>query len=321
MSYEYHIGVDVGKEFFDAALHGRKGSERFANSAEGFAAFAERFAAELPQALCVMEATGGYERAPLAFLIERGIAAHRADPLRAKRFIESLGRRAKTDALDAAALARYAAERGDLLPLRALPSEAQEELECLLSRRADLVEARVAETNRAQHPRYAWAAQTFAPILDALQSQIDAVERRVEEIVSGCAELSAKRKVLTEFKGVGEKTAFVLLGCLPELGTLDGKRIAALAGCAPHARDSGKSAGYRRASGGRRNVKKALFMAALSARRFNPELRTFFERLVANGKKPIVALVAVMRKMIVVLNAKVRDELAKVENKKNTATV
>lgn len=309
MSYIHFIGIDVSKQWFDVALHGAKPAkpERFPNSGEGFAGFAGRFAAELPDALVVMEATGGYETALLGFLLALRVDVHRAEPRAASYFIRSLGKRAKTDQIDALALARYAQERQQSLRLARIPDPAQAMLSLLLSRRSDLIATRAAEQTRLQHPRYAPLKAMLEDSLDFLKGQLAQLEQQIEALIELSPAMTAKYAVMTGFKGVGKNTAFTLLACMPELGSLTRRQAASLAGVAPHPRDSGKTQGYRATRGGRYGVKRALFMAAMAARRFNPTLREFYERLIQNGKKPIVAIVAIMRKLIVILNAKLRD--------------
>ncbi len=308
MAYQYAIGIDVGKDHFDAALHGaRVKPSRFSNSGEGFAKFRKEFSAQLPQALVVLEATGGYETALLAELLSHGISVHRADPLTAKHFIRSLGKRAKTDRLDAMALARYGWERQDMLRLFELKDKSQQELNTLLARRQDLLSMRIAEETRLAHPRYQDVQACLKAVLKALSGQLEAIEGRIDALIGASQELSAKLELMTSLKSIGKKTAIVLLGHMPELGTLTRRQAGSLAGCAPHPRDSGLMRGYRRTIGGRAAVKRALFMAAMCARRYNPALSAFYDRLVQNGKKPIVAIVAVMRKLVTILNAMLRD--------------
>jgi transposase len=308
MTYKYAIGIDAGKEHFDAVLHGAGAKpSRFPNNSEGFARFRKEFAVQLPDALAVLEATGGYETALLAELLSLGTRVHRADPLTAKHFIRSLGKRAKTDKLDAQALARYGWERKDMLRLFQLGDKPQQELKTLLARRQDLLAMRVAEQTRLGHPRYQEVQACLRAVLKTLTAQIEAIEGRIETLIQASKDLSAKAELMTGFKGIGRKTAIVLLAHMPELGTLTRRQAASLAGCAPHPRDSGSLRGYRRTVGGRAAVKRALFMAAMCARRYNPTLSAFYARLVQNGKKPIVAIVAVMRKIVTILNAVLRD--------------
>jgi len=308
MNYIHYIGIDVSKEWFDAVEHAKAATpERFKNSGEGVAAFAQRFAAMLPRALVVLEATGGYERTLVETLLEADVAVHRADPRAASHFIRSLGKRAKTDSLDARALARYGAERHAELRLACPQEAAQEELELLHARRADLVAMRTAERNRMQHPRYEALRKHIGDLLKTLQRSIEDIESRIEALVQNSQKLTQKRNAMVSVKGVGAQTAATLLACMPQLGTLTRREAASLAGCAPHPRDSGKTTGYRRTTGGKQPVKKALYMAAMSARMHNPQLKVFYDRLIQNGKKPMVALTALMRKLITILNAKLRD--------------
>jgi transposase len=221
MTYRYAIGIDAGKEHFEAALHGAGAKpSRFPNSSEGFARFRMEFAAQLPEALAVLEATGGYETALLAELLSHGIAVHRADPLTAKHFIRSLGKRAKTDKLDALALARYGWERQDMLRLFRMEDKSQQELNTLLARRQDLLAMRIAEETRAVHPRYRDVQACLKAVLKTLIAQLDTLERRIDALIAASAKLSAKLELMTGLKSIGKKTAIVLLGHMPELGTL-----------------------------------------------------------------------------------------------------
>jgi transposase len=302
------IGIDVSKATFDVAVHREAAPPaRFPNSSEGVSAFLQTYAAQLPEAFVVLEATGGYEARLLVDLAARNVAVHRADPRAASFFLRSLGTRAKTDRLAALGLARYGAERHTELPRSCLPESSQEGRNALLARRADLVAMRTAEVNREQPPRYRTLPQSGHAVLAVLKEQIAVVEEQIEVLVTASGLLSAKAEVMTSRKGIGKQTASPLLAFRPELGSLTRREAASLAGCAPQPRDSGTLRGYRRTVGGRAAVKRALFMAAMSARNHHAELRQFYERLRQNGKPPMVALTAVMRKLIIILNAKLRD--------------
>ena len=308
MSYIHFIGIDVSKDVFDAVSHGSPHrSARFANDPAGFAAFAAAYADLLPTALVVLEATGGYEMALLTFLAHARQPVHQAHPLQAKHFIRSLGRHGKTDRLDALALARYAAERQASLALWGPPAPAQQELADLQTRRGDLIAMRVAEQTRRQHPRYRALTASIDAILTAIKAEIEAVEARIAALVAASPVLAAKRAIMTAVSGIGQQTAHALLAAMPELGSMNRRQAASLAGLAPHPRDSGTIKGYRSTSGGRQDVRKALFMAAMSAIRARKGQKDFYQRLIQNGKKPMVALTAVMRKLITIINAKIRD--------------
>lgn len=308
MAYIHFIGIDVSKDTFEAAVHGQAARPaRFPNSSAGVAAFVKAFAAHLPEAFVVVEATGGYETALLTALLEQGVAVHRADPRVSSFFLRSLGRRAKTDRLDAQGLARYGAERHTALRRYRLPDDEQQRLHSLMARRADLMAMRTAEMNRRQHPRYRELRASVQSVLATLEKQIALLDRRIDTLVHATAALATKMQVMIAVPGVGRQTAATLLAFMPELGMLTRRQAASLAGCAPHPRDSGKTNGYRRTVGGRAQVRRALYMAAMAARNHHPDLRAFYENLIENGKKPLVALTAVMRKLITIINARLRD--------------
>lgn len=308
MSYLYYIGIDVSKDHFDAALHmAPEKPKRFANTQAGFAAFAQAFQGILDHSLVVLEATGGYETALMNNIYKARSALHRVQPLKSAHYIRSLRGHIKTDALDAVALARYGFERHETLALFTPADETLQELEVLHTRLCDLKAMRKAEKQRARHPRYATLKESLNAVCHVLDTQIEAMAKRMNHLVEQAHHLKQKYDIMIKFSGIGSTTAMTLLACMPEIGTINRKQIASLAGLAPHPQDSGKTQGYRATRGGRATVRSALFMAALSAKAYNPQLKTFYDNLIARGKKPMVALTAVMRKMIVILNAKIRD--------------
>lgn len=309
MTYTYYIGIDIAKRTFDVAVHTKAAKpQRFTNCGEGFAAFVEEYADILPQSFIVLEATGGYENALLLDLYERGFDVHRAHPLRSAHFMRSLRVNGKTDSLDAVGLARYAAERHETLDVFTPADEILQELSLLHMRLSDLKVMRMAEKQRMKHPRYTALKESLRAVTEALDAQIHTIVARMEELIQQAQTFKQKYEVLTAFAGIGKTTALTLLACMPELGTMSRREVASLAGLAPHPNDSGTFTGYRSTRGGRKPVRNALFMATLSAKSYNPQLKAFFDKLVQRGKKPIVALTATMRKMIVILNAKIRDE-------------
>jgi len=301
------IGCDVGKAdiaVFDSATG--QGAT-IANTPDALDAFA---AALPPGCLVVCEATGGYEAALLDAVLRAGHAAHRADARRVKAFIRSLGTLAKTDALDARALARYGQERHDRLERWCPRDEHRQRLATLVATRSDIVRARTACTNRLKAPGADPVAAELRALLAAHDQAIASLDGRIADLLRASAPLARAAATLRAIPGIGDTTAAALLALLPELGTLDRRRIASLAGLAPHPRQSGTVDAYRRTRGGRPEVRRVLFMAALSATRFNPVIAQFYKRLRDNGKKPIVALTAAMRKLITIANAKIRDQLS-----------
>jgi transposase len=263
--------------------------------------------------LVVCEATGGYETRLLAALVAAGIQAHRADARKVKSFIRSLGTLAKTDAIDARALARYGQERHADLPCWQPPEAARARLQTMVLTRRDLVADRTAYRNRLKAPGSDHVAQHLEAVIACLSAEIEALDEDIKALIRNTKEIKAAADTLTTITGIGATTAAALLALLPELGTIDRRRIASLAGLAPHPRQSGTSDAYRRVRGGRPEVKRVLFMAALSACRAKGPLRDVYNRLIQNGKKRMVAIIAIMRKIVVIANARIK-ELSKNSN-------
>ena len=301
------IGCDVGKAavtVFDSA----DGSTRsIANRAPDLRRLAARLA---PDCLVVCEATGGYEARLLQAMIVARVPAHRADARKVKAFIRSFGTLGKSDAIDAAALARYGAERHAVLALWQQPDPVREELQSLVATRADLVRLRQAQRNRLQAPGAAAVASALRAVVQTVQAQLRAIEARIAALIRAHPVLARHVAILRDMRGIGPVTAATLLAMMPELGRITGKKAASLAGAAPHPYESGQRLGYRKTRGGRPEVKRALFMAALTASQGHGALADTYRRLVARGKKPIVAITALVRKIIVIANARIRDDLA-----------
>lgn len=299
------IGCDVDKA--KIVVHDSRDSctRIVTNKRKDLLAFARRLD---PTCLVVCEATGGYESELLTAMLEAVIPAHRADARKVKAFIRSLGTLAKTDRIDAAALARYGRERHADLPRWQAHDAHRDKLHALVQARQDAVADHTAYTNRRAAP----GAQAAWPYLDAilltLKVQIKAIEKTIEAIVSRHQELQQAVKILCSIKGIGVTTAVSLLALLPELGRLNRRQIASLGGLAPHPNQSGNTERYRFVKGGRCDVKAALFLAALSASRYNKDLRAFYQRLLAKGKRKLVALTAVMRKLLIICNAVLRQQ-------------
>lgn len=254
----------------------------------------------------VCEPTGGYELVLLEECLRSGLAVHRADTRKLKAFIRSRGRIGKSDAIDARELAAYGLERWASLALWQAPEPCEARLRALVRRRADLVATKVAEQNRAKAPGARELAATFKAVLAVLDRQIKAIDQAIGTLLR-TTPLKHKVAVATSIKGIAETTAAALLAAMPELGAMDRKQAAALAGLAPHPNESGKKIGYRRMRGGRRAVRTILFMPAMQAACGRGEFAAFYKRLLAAGKKPILAIAAVMRKIVVTLNARLRD--------------
>lgn len=309
MTYLYFIGIDVSKDTFHVALHNSPKTEQFPNNSKGFSQFLSSIEHPINQYFITLEATGGYETNLLLFLCQQGFATHRLSTLKSSHYLRSLHVFGKNDILDSQALARFGAERHDNLPIFVPQTQEMQQLQTLRMRRDDLVAMRVSEKQREKHPNYSSLKDSLNKVCDILTQEIAIIDKKIAELIDNNHVLQSKKKILTKFKGVGEQTGNLLLTMCPELGTLTRRQIASLAGVAPHPRESGTYQGYRSTKGGRSQVKRGLFMAILSAKKHNPVLKKFYDGLIARGKKSMVAMTATMRKMIVILNAKIRDFL------------
>ncbi len=302
-------GIDVSKDTLAVFDEARQCLSTVRNSP---AAVRKMIAGLAPGTMVIFEPTGGFEALLAAELAAQGIASHRADTLKVKAFIKSFGRLAKTDAIDAKALAHYGRERWNLLGLYQPADKRQAQLAALVARRQDLLAIKTAETNRSKAPGNPLISRSCKTVIACLCRQIEKIDNDIEQMIAACQTLTRRARIYRSLPGVGPRTAIALLATMPELGTLTRRQAASLAGLAPHPRDSGTLKGYRKMRGGRPQVRQNLFMAALVGARVEGPLRTFYQRLIKNGKKPIVAVAAIMRKIIVILNARARDEITTV---------
>jgi transposase len=293
-----HVGVDVAKQSLDVSLGGT--ARQLHNDAAGH----RRLIALLKKAggpiHVILEASGGYEAALVRALHDAGIALSVVKPARVRAFARAAGLEAKTDDIDAQLLVTFgrALRPAPTMP----PTAAQAQLEALCQRRTQLLETRTAETNRAAHYTDPLLRRQSRRLLALLNEQILQCERALAAQIAAEAALQQRASRLQQVPGVGSITAATLLAHLPELGTLSDGAVAALAGLAPYNADSGPRCGQRHIRGGRSQVRTALYMATLSAVRHDPILRRFYTRLRTAGKRPLVALTAAMRKLVVLLN-------------------
>ena len=301
------VGIDVAKAHVDVCVLGTHSDvQRFANDVDGHSALAAALQS-LDVGLVVMEATGGYEAALACALQAVGLHVAVVNPRHARDFARSMGRLAKTDAVDARMLAEMAAvlvHRVDLARyLRPVADECQQWLAALVTRRRQLLamlgseRQRLQITNRKLHP-------SIEAIITVIKAQLDDLETQmVGHVREHFGELDG---LLQSTNGIGPVASATLIAQLPELGRLNRREIAALVGVAPMSNDSGNRKGRRRVQGGRFEIRRVLYMATLTAARYNPVIRAFYERLKAAGKLPKVALVACRRKLLTMLNAMVR---------------
>lgn len=297
------VGIDVSKDHLDVHLRPSGTAFRVARDDAGLADLVGRLVAATPVAV-VLEATGGYEAPVVAALAAAGVPVVVVNPRQVRRFAEATGQLAKTDRLDAAVLAHFA--EAVKPQARPLPDADTVALAALVGRRRQLIEIRTAETNRLGTAPAA-VLRGLREHIAWLDRQIERVERELAAAIAASPVWRAKDDLLQSAPGIGPIVSRTLLSDLPELGTLSGKRIAALVGVAPMARDSGRHRGVRSIAGVRAGVRSSLYMAILSAVRYNPAVRAMYGRLRAAGKAIKVAQVAAMRKLLVILNAMVRD--------------
>lgn len=298
------VGIDVAKDRLD--VHVRPSDESFAVARDGagLAALAERLGVLKP-ALVVLEATGGFEVTVAAALVTAGMPLAVVNPRQIRDFARAMGQLAKTDALDAKAIASFA-EKVRPEP-RPVPDEQSRLLGELVARRRQLVEMMTAERNRRRQLTSRRLLKGVDRVLAALQKELSELERELADGIRGTPAWRERDELLRSVPSIGNVVARTLIADLPELGSLGRKQIAALVGIAPFNRDSGTMRGKRTTWGGRAKVRCALYMAALVGARRNPVLTAFYQRLLRTGKAKKVALVAVMRKLLIILNAMVRD--------------
>jgi transposase len=295
------VGIDVSKAHLDIAVRPTSEAWQVANDEEGIPQLVERLQALHPS-LIVLEATGGLEVAVTAAVAAAGLPIAVINPRQARAFAQSLGQLAKTDKIDAALLARLAdAIRPEV---RVLPDEQAQQLQALLTRRRQIVDMLVAEKNRL-YLAHRSVRQRLQEHIDWLNQELDDLNIQLRDKLQQSPVWRDKDDLLRSMPGVGPVLSTTLLAELPELGTLNRKKIAALVGVAPFNRDSGWMKGTRAIWGGRASVRTVLYMAVHSARRHNPVIQVFYDRLIHAGKLPKVALVACMRKMLTILNAMV----------------
>jgi transposase len=299
------VGIDVSKDRLD--VHVLPGGTAFAvaRDGKGLAELIERLRPLAPE-LVAVEATGGFEAVVAAALAGAGLPLVVVNPAQVRHYAQALGRRAKTDPIDAAMIARFVeATRPEPRPL---PDEATQLLADLVARRRQIIEMIVAERNRERRTPVKRIRKSIARLIAALEKELAEIDAEIDTGVRGSPAWRDKEDLLASVPGVGPVVARTLIAELPELGTLDNKRIASLAGLAPYTRQSGQWQGKSMIGGGRKSVRSALFLAALVACRHNPVLKAFRQRLIEAGKPKMIAVIAAARKLLTILNAILRDQ-------------
>ena len=305
-SLELFIGIDICKDRLDVADDSESIPWSVANDDAGISSLVDRLKALQP-ALIVMEATGGLETLLYAALTTAGLPAVVMNPRQVRDFAKAMGTLAKTDALDAQVLARFgAAIQPEVRPMK---DDTTQELTALVTRRRQLLAMLTAEKPRLQQAAK-WIRKDIKANMESLEKRLQTIEGHMAAIIKTTPGWKEKDSLLLSVPGVGNVLAMNLLSSLTELGTLNRREIATLVGVAPLNRDSGNFRGKRMVWGGRAQVRAALYMAALSASRFNPVITPFYQRLIGQGKTPKVALTACMRKLLVILNTMGKTQTA-----------
>ena len=314
---ESFVGIDVAKQSAEVFIAPARTRFSFANNAEGIAQLLEQLPA--PGAcLVVVEATGGYERRIVAELVDAGHRVALANPRQVRDYARGLGVLAKTDKIDAQVIARFA-EGVKPRQVEKL-SEKQAEIEQLVTRRRQLVKLRATEKCRLDTAASRTVLKSLKKMIEMLDQQIEQIEDEIQEHIQSDEELTAKATLLQSVAGVGPATSNALVAEVPELGRLSRQKISALLGVAPFNDESGTTHHKRSCWGGRAPVRSTLYMAALSARSFNPRIREFARRLEAQGKPFKVVMVACMRKLLVILNTMVKNNTPWYPNKNPQTT-
>ena len=303
MEQKIFVGVDVSKDHLDVAVHPGGEAMVFSRNGAGLQELTARLKTIAPQIIAV-EATGGFETVVVAALGAAALPVVVVNPAQVRNFAKALGARAKTDPIDAAVIARFAEATRPIL--RAIPDEETRRLGDLVARRRQIIQMIVAEKQREKRAARAMR-KSIARLLRALEKELSEVDKDIDDAVKGSPAWREKEDLLASVPGVGDVTARTLLAELPELGTLTRREIASLAGLAPYTQQSGQWKGKSFIAGGRAAVRSAVYMAAVSAARCNEVLRPFYQRLVDAGKPKKLALIAVARKLLTILNAIIRD--------------
>lgn len=305
--HEGFVGIDVSKEWLDIAVDQK--CFRVIQTQEAIDEVIKQAIKPSNPSLCIVESTGGYERLVVERLQAAELNVHIAHPLRVRTFAQAKGLLAKTDKLDAYVLSSYGQFIGAEAVTKPMSAE-QQKLRDLQARYTQVKEMLHAESCRLGNCVSKQVKSNIKRIFNFLKKELETLETEIQKLIEQDELLNHRQKLLRSMKGVGVKTAQAMIIHLPELGQLSRKKIAALVGVAPMTKQSGKKQGHARIQQGRGTVRHVLYMAALVASRFNPLFKQFYNRLIEKGKPAKVAIVAIMRKMLVTLNAMIRDDIA-----------
>lgn len=300
-----YVGVDVSKNRLDIHVYPITKTFFVDNTEDGINTLMAHLSSySVEQIVC--ESTGGYEDLMLKKLHNAGYKVWQVEPNRIKSFIRTKGRKAKTDTIDAYMIALFAAQEKQEHAYVEYGVE-HDVIHDLVTRRKDLTAMIITETSRFKHPSQALCKAEIQAHIDFMNKQLKEIDAKIQDHIDKNDDLKGKSKIIESMPGVGKVSSAMLIAEMPELGKIENKKIAALLGVAPYIQQSGQSKGTAFISGGRTMVRSVIYMAALVATRRNPKMKAFYQKLKAAGKKPKIALVAVMRKMIVILNVMVKN--------------
>ncbi|MEZ4525352.1 MAG: IS110 family transposase [Desulfobacterales bacterium] len=297
-------GTDISKNTYDVHFLSSGADHRFDCNPENIAETVSMFRSADPD-LTVMEAAGGYESDPATELQAAGLPAAAVNPKKIRNFAKAPGQTAKTDRIDARATARFGAALQP--PASEAADETTRKIRALTVRKRQLTTVRTAEKNRTEHIRDDFIGESIRTVISAIEEQVCRIEDQIRMLTASSCDLQQKAEIIQSFKGIGESAAAGLISGLPEIGTLNRGQTASLTGTAPANRDSGKFRGKRMTGGGRCEIRTLLYMPTLVATQHNPVIRDFCNRLIKKGKNKMVAVVACMRKILVILNSMVKN--------------
>ena len=299
-----YLGIDCAKATFESNLEGNSMTQSWENTTEGVSSFISKIKQHCGQVVVIVESTGGYERLLLRSLYKEDIAVARVDPLRARRFAQSEGLRAKTDPIDARMLARFGREKNPALWQP--PARNIELLRQLVSRRRQISDMLKQEKTRLEHAE-GFSRKDILSMISILEKREHKIEQHIEAHLRSDEQLYELYQKLMLPKGIGPVTAYTVMAFMPELDSINQKRASSLAGLAPYTQTSGKYIGKARTAGGRKEIRRPLHMAAKSAIRFNPAIKEFYLSLKSRGKEEKVAVVAVMHKLMILMHRIAND--------------
>ena len=303
MNSEAYVGIDVSKDFLDVKVLPSNESQQFCNDDDGINKLTQ-YLKPIDPILIVFESTGGLEMLAVSSLIEKQLPTVVINPRQVRDFAKATGKLAKTDAIDADIIARFAR---DIRPkVRPIKDEHAQYLSALNARRRQIIDMLIAEKNRLHRAPKA-SIKSIKKHIQWLERSLKGINEDIDQAIKKSPSWRENDKILQSFKGIGPVMSATVLSDLPELGALNRKKIASLVGVAPLNCDSGRFRGRRRIKGGRANVRHKLYMATVSAIRHNPVIKTFYNRLIDAGKPPKVAITACMRKILVTLNAMMKN--------------